>query len=188
VGVVHSAGGVQIGRGRVAPAGRGTRAAGRGLIAADIRLAPGNSGGPLATARGEVVGINSMIANGLGLAIPSETVTRFLAAQAPRPRLGVALRPVEVRLRGRRDDATVGLLVLELTQDGAAQRAGLLPGDVLLGAAGVPFASADDLLTVLARSGAGATVHLDVGRAGRRTVVAVPLPAAGDSARPRRAA
>lgn len=46
-------------------------------IQADIRLAPGNSGGPLADARGRVVGINSMIAGGLGLAVPLVDVERF---------------------------------------------------------------------------------------------------------------
>lgn len=48
-------------------------------IVADIRLAPGNSGGPLSDAHGNVVGINSMIVNGLGWAVTSDTVQRFLA-------------------------------------------------------------------------------------------------------------
>jgi serine protease Do len=51
-----------------------------GLIQADLRLAPGNSGGPLADARGRVVGINTMIAGGLACAVPSRVVERFLAA------------------------------------------------------------------------------------------------------------
>jgi len=53
--------------------------AGPSLIQADLRLAPGNSGGPLADARGRVIGINSMIAGGLALAVPSSLVARFVA-------------------------------------------------------------------------------------------------------------
>jgi serine protease Do len=46
-------------------------------LRADIRLAPGNSGGPLATLDGAVVGINCMIARGLGIAIPAHIADRF---------------------------------------------------------------------------------------------------------------
>jgi serine protease Do len=55
------------------------RSAGPSLIQADLRLAPGNSGGPLADAAGRVIGINAMIAGGLALAVPSNLVARFLA-------------------------------------------------------------------------------------------------------------
>ena len=48
-------------------------------IRADIRLAPGNSGGPLADVHGRVVGVNTLIAGGLGVAVPVTTVARFLA-------------------------------------------------------------------------------------------------------------
>lgn len=47
-------------------------------IIADVRLAPGNSGGPLVDAEGRLVGINSMVVNGLGVAIPAALVQRFV--------------------------------------------------------------------------------------------------------------
>ncbi len=65
-GVIHA----------LAPAGPG----GRRLIQAALRLAPGNSGGPLADTAGRVVGINTMIAGGLALAIPVNDVRRFVTA------------------------------------------------------------------------------------------------------------
>jgi serine protease Do len=52
-------------------------------ICADIRLAPGNSGGPLVDAAGRIVGINTMIVGGLGLAIPTSVVQRFIARVRP---------------------------------------------------------------------------------------------------------
>lgn len=51
-------------------------------VQSDVRLAPGNSGGPLADASGRVIGINTMIAGGLALAIPSRAVQRFIQVAA----------------------------------------------------------------------------------------------------------
>jgi serine protease Do len=51
---------------------------GQHLIAADVKLAPGNSGGPLADAEGRIVGINTLVASGLGCAITSNAVAEFL--------------------------------------------------------------------------------------------------------------
>jgi serine protease Do len=52
----------------------------RPFLFADIRLAPGNSGGPLADAEGNVIGINSAIINGLGCAVTTDAVLDFLSA------------------------------------------------------------------------------------------------------------
>jgi len=53
-------------------------------IRADIRLAPGNSGGPLADVQGRVVGLNAMVMGGLGYAVPSGAVMRFLRGEGSR--------------------------------------------------------------------------------------------------------
>jgi serine protease Do len=144
-------------------------------IFADIRLAPGNSGGPLADARGRIVGINSMIVGQLGVALSVDAVRRMLTAIAPRPALGVQLRPVQVRVPTKATTPTIGMLVLSLEAGGAAARAGILQGDVLLGYAGRPFRSSEDLAAVLRDAGPGAALRLDVGRAGRRFTCEVGL-------------
>jgi serine protease Do len=60
------------------------------FLRADIRLAPGNSGGPLADVRGQVVGINSMVADGFGIAISSRAVQQFAQADAGARRASMA--------------------------------------------------------------------------------------------------
>jgi len=116
--------------------------AARPWVVSDVRLAPGNSGGPLANARGEVIGLNTMIAGGLALAIPSTSVRRFLTrVSGGRAYLGVTARPVQLGL----DAGQIGFLVLEIDPQSPAARASLLPGDLLVGAGGRPFHSAEEL-------------------------------------------
>ena len=137
-------------------------------LVADIRLAPGNSGGPLADASGRVVGVNSMIVGGLGVAISVDVVRTMLAGENQRPSLGVQLRPVRVRIPAAATDISVGMLVLALDPRGAAARSGIMQGDVLLGHAGRPFASGAELTTLLRDCLPGTVLRLDVGRGGRR--------------------
>jgi serine protease Do len=135
----------------------------RGWIYADVRLAPGNSGGPLADARGRVIGINSMIIGGLALAVPSHVVERFLADGGKRPFLGVTTQGVRVPLEGKR---VFGLLVLEVVSGSPAEQAGLLLGDVLIGAGDHMFKAPDDLASALGRVSAGDTLQLNLIRGG----------------------
>jgi len=130
----------------------------RRWIQSDLRLAPGNSGGPLADAQGRVIGINTMVVSRLALAIPSNIVACFVARRGkPARRLGVTVQPVTV--------PRFGLLILEIEAEGPAQRAGLRIGDVLTGSAGQPFAAPFDL--ALALEATDESVVLDVLRGGR---------------------
>jgi serine protease Do len=113
----------------------------RKWVQAGVHLAPGNSGGPLADASGNVVGVNTMVAGRLGLAVPSNEVTRLLSGRQPYL-LGVTLRPVPITAAGRE---RLGLMILELAPAGAADRASLLPGDILIGAESRFFSALEDL-------------------------------------------
>ena len=117
-------------------------------VQADVRLAPGNSGGPLADARGRVIGINTMVAGRLALAVPSNAVANFLAADPIDAWLGVTVAPVQVPRPGSRAK-TFGLVLLEVEPDSPAANASLLPGDILLGTDEKSFASVDDLASSL---------------------------------------
>ncbi len=111
-------------------------------IQSDLQLAPGNSGGPLADATGRLMGINSMISGGLGLALPGNAVRRFIAQQEPGESLGVALRAIPLALNGVRQ---LGLLLLQVADEGCAQAASLLPGDIIIGVNGSPVQSVEHL-------------------------------------------
>jgi len=112
----------------------------RKWIQAGVRLAPGNSGGPLADASGTVVGVNTMVAGRLGLAVPSNEVARLLSGNQPQL-LGVTLQPVPLSIEGRE---RLGLHIVEVLPDSPASRASLLPGDILVGIGGHPLGSLDD--------------------------------------------
>jgi serine protease Do len=144
----------------------------RNWIQADVPLAPGNSGGPLATAQGEVIGINTMIVEGRGFAVASNIVQRFLQAPAEHPYLGVTLQPVRIPLEGRR---RFGLLIMPVEADSSAAIAQLQVGDVLVGVRGCYFQTPDELFHILANSNVGDGLPLVVLRGSQRIVVDVVL-------------
>ena len=124
-------------------------------VQADVRLAPGNSGGPLADARGRVIGINTMVAGTLALAIPSNTVQDFLSAGPSDAWLGVTVHPVKVPRSGTFASGAhrFGLVLLEIELQSPASFASLLPGDILLGTEEKAFASPADLSRALQGKG-----------------------------------
>ena len=139
-------------------------------VQSDAYLAPGNSGGPLVNARGEVIGVNAMISRGLSLAIPSNTAGAWASGgvrtgRRSRPRLGVRVQ--EVMLPASSQDSAgqeAGIVIVGVASGSPASRAGLLIGDVLLGVAGETVEDAPSLQDALAR--ARDTIRLRVMRGG----------------------
>jgi len=146
-------------------------------IQLDIRLAASEEGGPAFDAASGWIGMTTFGPRGQILVIPAATVERIAPAllasgRVPRGWLGVALRPVAVpdELREAADEAT-GLMVMSLSPEGPAARAGVVPGDIVLSVDG---ASAHRLRSVLAHLGSesiGRPVSLRLIRGG--AVIAV---------------
>lgn len=123
-------------------------------VQAGVRLAPGNSGGPLADAAGRIIGINTMVAGQLALAIPSNAVAEFLSGCKQNDGwLGVTLYPVQVPKSNSRASRSLGLVVLEIEPGSPAALASLLPGDIVLGTEDQPFTLLDDLSRALRGTG-----------------------------------
>ena len=150
----------------------------------DALILPGNSGGPLVDAGGAVVGINELGGQGFGFAIPSAIAREVLArvlehGEVRRGSLGFTVLPV------RRIGRESGALVASVMPDSPAERAGLLPGDVLTAIDGHPvtvrFVEQVPLLYQrIAALAEGARVSLAVERGGETR----ELPAVVEKLRP----
>jgi serine protease Do len=151
-------------------------------VQSDVRLAPGNSGGPLADARGRIIGINAMVAGRLALAIASNEVTRFLNGEsgADSLRLGVSVMPVRLP---RSSSRKFGLVLAAVEAGTPAARASLLPGDILLGTEQRRFTSVSDLAEAL-QGEAASLLRLEFLRGDYQRVrrVSVQLAARGQKA------
>lgn len=160
---------------------------GVGFLQSDVAVNPGNSGGPLFNARGEVVGINSQIYSrsggyqGLSFAIPIELATRIQEqivahGKVDHARLGVTIQEVNQALADTfRLERPQGALVAQVEAGSPAQKAGLQPGDVVLAVNDDPVVSSGDLPALLAQRAAGDQVRLKVWRDGKPVQVAARL-------------
>jgi putative serine protease PepD len=167
-------------------------------IQTDAAINPGNSGGPLVNAAGDVIGVNSAIAQlpngsllggqagsiGVGFAIPSDQV-RITAEQlistgkAVHPVIGVLLdelyegQGVKVAKTGSNGQAPI-------TPGGPADRAGLKPGDIITAIDGVPAAGSDEFVVAIRAHAPGDTITLTVRTGSAQRQVKVKLAGSSD--------
>ena len=145
------------------------------LIRLDGALYPGLNGAPVADASARVLGIASnAFSRHHAVVVPVATVERVLDALLTHGRvaqghLGIAVQPVRAVLDGA---ATDGVLVSSVAPEGPAAQAGVLVGDVIVGAGGASVASLNDLRAVLQ---VGAQIDVQVSRAGRAVTLSVAV-------------
>ncbi|MGH3906569.1 MAG: S1C family serine protease [Pseudonocardiaceae bacterium] len=157
------------------------------LIQTDAAISPGNSGGALLDAAGQVIGINEAYippaagAVSLGFAIPAATAVniaeQLLAdGTATHPYLGVSLGRLTPQIARALDvGVDAGALVLGVEPGGPAATAGVRQGDVIVELAGRPVASIEDVLSVLRDTEPGRLVGLSVVRGGERQEIPITI-------------
>ncbi|HJS98039.1 MAG TPA: trypsin-like peptidase domain-containing protein [Terriglobales bacterium] len=172
-------------------------------IQTDAPINPGNSGGPLLDSHGNVIGINTMIASsvgqsaGIGFAIPINTAKAVLndlvtLGRVRRPGLGISRAiPIGPELAAQIGlPADYGILIVQVTPGGAADRAGLrggseraylgntaimLGGDLIVAIDGQPVQDQQDLADIMNKHRSGDTVTVTIYRGQRRMQVRVTL-------------
>ena len=154
------------------------------IIQTDAALNPGNSGGPLANSRGEVIGVNTAVilpAQGICFAIAVNTA-KFVAGKLikegkiRRSYIGLAGQDVPLQRRIVRFHNLLvesGILVVAVEGGSPAERAGLVEGDVIIAYGDQPISSIDQLHRVLTEKEVGVRSSLTVIRKGEKLALAI---------------
>lgn len=149
------------------------------FIQTDAAINPGNSGGPLLNIRGEVIGVNTMIATqsggyqGIGFALPMNMAVRVYndiikSGRVTRGSIGVSwarnVKPELMKALG----ATGGVFVDTVTKGGPADKAGIKPEDIIIGLNGKTVKDGDDLISHVADLPVGSNAAITVDRGGKK--------------------
>jgi S1-C subfamily serine protease len=154
------------------------------VIQTDAALNPGNSGGPLVSSHGEVVGVNTAVimgAQGICFAVAANTASFVLGelvrhGRVRRAFIGIAAQQTAIPRRLRHAAGITqerAVMVGTVEPDSAAARAGLKAGDILLALDGVTIAGADDLVRALTGDKIGRVATLDVLRGTERLALSL---------------
>ncbi|MFI8614351.1 DegQ family serine endoprotease [Acidovorax sp. NPDC077693] len=164
------------------------------FIQTDVAVNPGNSGGPLFNARGEVVGINSQIYSrsggyqGVSFAIPIELAARIkdqivATGKVRHAQLGVAVQEVnQAFAESFQLDKPEGALVASVSKGSPAEKAGLQPGDVIRQVDGHAIVASGDLPAWVGQAQPGQQAKLSVWRRGQPVELTATLGDASDKA------
>jgi serine protease Do len=153
------------------------------FLQTDASINPGNSGGPLVNLRGQVVGINAMIAGlgtGVGFAV-SEAIARPIARQliergkVIRPYIGIVMQPLTPDLRQAMapNGPEKGALVAEVQKASPAEKAGIHAGDIVVSVAGKATNESRDVQRTVLDQQVGAKVPLTIWRNGKKLEMSV---------------
>ena len=154
------------------------------VIQTDAALNPGNSGGPLVSSHGEVIGINTAVimgAQGICFAVAANTANFVLGelvrhGHVRRAFIGIAAQQIVLPPRLRRAaglDQERAVVAGTVEPDGAAARAGLRGGDIIVALDGETITGADDLVRALTGDKIGRSAALDVLRGAERLTLAL---------------
>ncbi|UCV00098.1 DegQ family serine endoprotease [Acidovorax radicis] len=164
------------------------------FIQTDVAVNPGNSGGPLFNARGEVVGINSQIYSrsggyqGVSFSIPIELAAKIkdqivATGKVRHAQLGVAVQEVnQAFAESFQLDKPEGALVASVSKGSPADKAGLEPGDVIRQVDGQPIVASGDLPAWVGQAQPGQQARLSVWRHGKPVELTATLGDASDKA------
>jgi serine protease Do len=149
------------------------------FIQTDAAINPGNSGGPLLNIRGEVIGVNTMIATrsggyeGIGFALPMNMAVRdyndiIRDGHVTRGSIGVSWQPNIKADTLKAMGFDHGIIVSDVHKDGPSDKAGVKADDIILGLNGKPLKDGDDLMSRVADMPVGTPCVLNVDRDGKK--------------------
>lgn len=146
----------------------------------DLQPFTGFSGGPLVSADGRVIGMNTSGPRREVMTIPVASIERAVSTllakgRMPVPYLGVGLQPVRLSPGAEGDSARRALLVVMVEPWGPAQKAGLLVGDIITALDGAPLARPGDLERTLDPDSVGRPVRLGIVRGGKQQEITVTI-------------